>query len=109
MEMKTCRVRQEENARVIEFETQIDSAEEQHQPRVMGKQDNNKFMMHNTLQSAEESEGETEINNDIEEVIRNKKLCAVTDVSIAHNRMGGHCKIEDFENHAVARKEVFKK
>ena len=71
MEMKTCRVRQEENARVIEFETHIDSAEEQHWTTVLVKKHNNKFIVHHVLQSAEEIEDEIEINNDIEEGIRN--------------------------------------
>ena len=85
MEMKICRVRQVENARVIEFETYIDSAEEKHWTIVLGKEHNNKFIVHHIFQSAQEIEDEIEINNDIEEVIRNKILCAVTDASAMHN------------------------
>ena len=61
------------------------------------------------MQSIEESEDEIEINNGIEEGIRNKKVCAVTDVSEMHNQIGGHYKIVNFENNTVASKELFNK
>ena len=49
MEMKTCRVRQDENFRVIGFETQIDSVIEHYWTRVLGNQHTNKFMVHDVL------------------------------------------------------------
>ena len=82
--------RQEENTRVIEFENKIDLVVEQHWKSALGKQQNNKFVVHDALQLAEEIEDETEIKNDTEEGVRTKQLCIVIDTSTMHNKMGVH-------------------
>ena len=66
-------------------------------------------MANDILQSAEESKGEIEANTEIEEGIRTQKLCSVTDASTINNKMGGHQKILNLENHTVARKGMFNK
>ena len=55
-------------------------------------------MMHGVLMSEEESEEEVEINDNVNEGIRNKKIHAVTETSKNHNKMGECWKIVSFEN-----------
>ena len=40
------RVRNEENSRAIEFESQIENTEEQHWTNVLGKKNDSKFVVH---------------------------------------------------------------
>ena len=46
-------------------------------------------MVHDIFQSAEESEDEAEVNDEIKEGIRNQKLHAVTDTSTMNNQIEG--------------------
>ena len=83
------RVRNKENPRVIEFESQIDNIEDQHWTNVLGKKHNIKFVVHRILTLEEEREEEIEINEELSDGIRNKKLHALKDASMLHNQMGG--------------------
>ena len=66
-------------------------------------------MVHDILQSEVESEEEVEINDDVNEGIRNNKLHAVTDTSVMKNEMEGFWKIVNFENQIIMSKEMFNK
>ena len=54
----------------------------------MGKKHNIKFVVHRILTLEEEREEEIEINEEVSDRIRNKKLCTVSDASMVHNQMG---------------------
>ena len=66
------KAKQEDNMRVIEFETQIELVAEHHCTSVLGKKHNNKFTVHHNMQPVEESEDEANTNDAMEEEIRNK-------------------------------------
>ena len=53
-------------------------------------------MFRNILTPEEEREEEIEINEDLNEGIRNNKLHVVTFTSMLYNQIGGHWKIANF-------------
>ena len=61
------------------------------------------------LQLIDKSKDETIANNETEERIRTKKMCAVADRTATSNQIGGHWKILNLHNHAVTRKEISNK
>ena len=62
----------------------------------------NRFLLKRTEEDAD-------MNDEIIDGIRNKKMQALTDASMLHNQMRRHWKIVDFDNNTIKSKEIFNK
>ena len=57
--------------------------------------------MHDELKMENEVRDKMEINHNAEDAIMEMRLCAVSDISMKNNQMGGHWKLVNFYNEII--------
>ena len=95
---ETCHMTQDKNSRNMECRNTNQTALCTQWTNVLGKQYENKFVVHYTLKIQNEVGDEIDTKHDAEDAMIKKRLCVVSDISMKNNQMGGPWKLFTFDN-----------